>query len=268
MIKVIAIPGFVDNYFWLLTDGRYAAVVDPGDDGPVRKVLQSRSLQLGAILITHHHGDHIGGVAALLADRKVPVFGPRAELAQIPFIDHPLDEGDIVEVPGIGLQCQVLAVPGHTLGHIAYFAGAVADRNSNLLFCGDTLFVSGCGRLFEGTPAQMHESLSRLAALPEDTKVHCAHEYTLSNLAFAWAVEPDRAALTTEIDRVTALRARDEPSVPSTIGRERQFNPFLRVREAAVRASASAHAGAELCGDVSVFAALRHWKDTFRTPSP
>lgn len=267
MIEVTAIPAFVDNYFWLITDGHRAAIVDPGDAAPVRAALQQRGLQLDAILITHHHGDHIGGVTALLTDRKVPVFGPRAELAQIPFIDHPLDDGDRIEVPGIGLQCEVMAVPGHTLGHIAYFAAASA-RNSNLLFCGDTLFVAGCGRLFEGTPAQMHASLGRLAALPDDSKVFCAHEYTLSNLAFARAVEPDSAPLAAEFERVTVLRARNEASVPSTIGHERHFNPFLRVQEAAVRASATTQSGGELSEGSAVFAALRRWKDGFRAPSP
>ena len=264
MIEVNAIPGFVDNYFWLLSDGRHAAVVDPGDAGPVRAALQHQGLQLGAILITHHHGDHIGGVAALLADRKVPVYGPRAELAQIPFIDHPLDDGTRIEVPGVGLHCEVIAVPGHTLGHIAYFAAAAAGRNGNLLFCGDTLFVAGCGRLFEGTPGQMHASLARLAALPDDTQVFCAHEYTLSNLAFARAVEPHSATLAAEIERVRALRARNEPSVPSTIGQERRFNPFLRVQEASVRAAATAQSGSAPAGDAAVFAALRRWKDGFR----
>ena len=267
MTQVTAIPGFVDNYFWLLSTGRHAAVVDPGDAAPVLEQLRRLNLQLDAILITHHHGDHIGGVPALLADRRVPVFGPRAELAAIPFIDHSLDEGDAVDVPGVNLRCQVLSVPGHTLGHIAYFAPAVAGRNDNLLLCGDTLFASGCGRLFEGTPEQMHASLSRLAELPADTKVCCAHEYTLSNLAFACAVEPGRDSLKDEVERVQALRSQNLPSLPSSIGHERRFNPFLRAGDASVRAAAAVFSGAELADEVAVFAALRRWKDNFRAPS-
>jgi hydroxyacylglutathione hydrolase len=268
MIEVTAIPGFVDNYFWLASDGRHAAIVDPGDAEPVRAVLQQRGLQPSAILITHHHPDHIGGVVALLADCRVPVYGPRAELAQIPFIDHPLDDGMQIEVPGIGLHCEVLAVPGHTLGHIAYFAAASAGRNGNLLFCGDTLFVAGCGRLFEGTPEQMHASLGRLVALPDDTKVCCAHEYTLTNLAFARTLEPQSELLAAEFERVKALRAQSQPSVPSTIGQERRFNPFLRVQEPAIRAAAATQGDIAPTNDAAVFAALRRWKDGFSAPSP
>jgi hydroxyacylglutathione hydrolase len=267
MITVAAIPAFTDNYFWLLINGRHAAVVDPGDAGPVRAALEARNLQLDTILITHHHADHIGGVADLLSDRRVPVYGPRAELPKIPWIDYPLDDGDTVDLPELELHFDVLAVPGHTLGHIAYFSAAVPGKHGNLLFCGDTLFVAGCGRLFEGTPQQMHTSLSRLAALPPDTGVHCAHEYTLSNLAFASAVEPESRALAEEVARVKALRAAGQSSVPSTIGHERRFNPFLRGAEVPVRAAAEQAAGTALTAEVDVFAALRKWKDGFKPPA-
>jgi hydroxyacylglutathione hydrolase len=266
MITVDAIPAFVDNYFWLLVRGRKAAVVDPGDAEPVRQALRSLGLELSAILITHHHGDHIGGVQDLLRDRRVPVFGPRAEQKQIPFIDHPLGDGDRVALPELDVEFEILAVPGHTLGHIAYYAAA-RGTEPGVLFCGDTLFVAGCGRLFEGTAAQMHASLERLAALPADTRVYCAHEYTLANLAFARAVEPDRAELAQEIERVRELRGQQVPSVPSTIAREMRFNPFLRSTEPTVRASVEAHGETELDTATKVFAALRRWKDGFRPPA-
>jgi hydroxyacylglutathione hydrolase len=267
MIVVDAIPAFTDNYFWLLVRGTKAAVVDPGDAGPVRQTLQRRGLELSAILITHHHGDHIGGVPALLDRWKVPVFGPRAELGRIPAIDHALDDGDDIALPGLDAGFEVFAVPGHTRGHIAYYA-AGRDGEPGLLLCGDTLFAAGCGRLFEGTPQQMYASLCRLAALPPQTRVYCAHEYTLSNLAFAQAVEPDRDDLRQEIDRVRGLRAQQLPSLPSTIARELRFNPFLRSVETAVRRSAEKHEGGALDTPAQVFAALRRWKDGFRAPAP
>jgi hydroxyacylglutathione hydrolase len=249
------VPAFADNYLWLLADGGDAIAIDPGDAPPVLGALAAHGLALRAILVTHHHADHVGGVAALRARFDVPVHGPRAESARIAGLTALVGDGDTVEA--LGRRFQVLGVPGHTAGHIAFHAPGV-------LFCGDTLFASGCGRLFEGTPSQMHDSLARLAALPADTAVCCAHEYTLANLAFARAVEPDNADLAARTREVEALRAREVPSLPSTIGLERRVNPFLRCEEPPVIAAAERHTGRALGAPVEVFAELRRWKDGFR----
>lgn len=258
-LSVVPIPAFEDNYLWLMVRCRHAAIVDPGDAEAVQRELEARSLALEAILVTHHHGDHTGGVAALAARHGCPVFGPAAEAPRIPALTQALHEGDAVDLPGLGLRFEVWEMPGHTLGHIAYVA-------PGLLFCGDTLFAAGCGRLFEGTPAQMHASLSRLAALPPETPVYCTHEYTASNLAFARAVLPLDAAIAAETARVAAVRAGGAPSLPSSIGRERATNPFLRVDEPAVARAAASQAGAALHTPLAVFTALRRWKDGFRPP--
>ncbi|WP_028081408.1 hydroxyacylglutathione hydrolase [Solimonas soli] len=257
MTTVQPLPAFTDNYLWLVTQGDEVLVVDPGDAAVVQRHLEAQALRLRAILVTHHHPDHTGGIAALRARWDVPVYGPRAEAAKIGELSEALDGGDTIDV--LGARYAVLAVPGHTLGHIA-FHDAAAQR----LFCGDTLFSAGCGRLFEGTPAQMHASLQTLAALPDATAVHCTHEYTLSNLSFAAAVEPDNADLQARIEEAGRLRAAGRPTLPSTIGAEKRYNPFLRTRVAAVRAAAERQAGSALDGEVAVFAALRRWKDGFR----
>ena len=255
---MLTVPAFRDNYLWLIHDGRNAAVVDPGDAAPILAALQEHGLALTAILLTHHHADHIGGVPALLERFQVPVFGPRHD--GIAAVTVALGEGDRVDVPGLDLALRVLDVPGHTLGHIAY----VCDGAEPWLFCGDTLFAGGCGRLFEGSPEQMAASLGKLAALPEATRVFCAHEYTLSNLRFACAVEPGNAALRARVVADTATRERGQPTVPSTIGVERATNPFLRYREPEIAAQLRA-AGKLQGGEspVAVFAALREWKNTF-----
>jgi hydroxyacylglutathione hydrolase len=253
-LTVEPIPAFDDNYLWLLVRGRDAAVVDPGDASPVLARLQQRGLALRTILVTHHHGDHVGGVAALARSTGALVCGPRGE--SIPARDVALGGGERIEV--LGETFDVLDVPGHTLGHIAYHAPA-----PRLLFCGDTLFAAGCGRLFEGTPAQMTASLARLAGLPADTRVHCAHEYTLSNLRFALAVEPGSAALRERQRQCAARRERGEPTVPSTIADELATNPFLRCGEPAVRRAAEARAGRSLPTTEAVFALLREWKNVF-----
>lgn len=260
MIPVLtfdAIPAFADNYIWLLArDGR-AAVVDPGDAQPVLQTLAARELRLCAILVTHHHADHIGGLPELLRRFDVPVYGPAAEAPTIRRLTRTLRDGDRIELPELELGLRVIEVPGHTLGHIAY-------AGPDMVLCGDTLFSAGCGRLFEGTPQQMHRSLRRLAELGGETKVYCTHEYTLANLAFAHAVEPDNGEIAAYRDEVRTLRAQGCPSLPSSIARELAVNPFLRCGQPAVADAARRH-GAESGEPVAVFAALRRWKDGFRT---
>ena len=258
-LEVSGIPAFADNYIWLIRglgqDPDRVAVVDPGDAAPVLAALAAQNLTLAGILATHHHADHVGGIPELLRHYAVPVYGPAAE--SIPGRTHAVDHGARATLPELGLEFSVLDVGGHTSGHIAYFGhGAV--------FCGDTLFSGGCGRLFEGTPSQMLASLERLAALPGATRVYCGHEYTAANLKFATAVEPENPSLRDYVAKVTALRARQEPTIPSTIGLEVRINPFLRTRVAAVRAAARAHAGRALADDADAFAVVREWKNGFR----
>jgi len=260
-MKLIALPAFTDNYVWMLHDGVHAIVVDPGEATPVLRALDEQGLQLRAIVVTHHHADHVGGVDALrhrLPDGSGPVYGPGAERIPRPYAA--LAGGDAVEL--LGTRFDVIDVPGHTAGHIAYVGRPAGE--APILFCGDTLFSGGCGRLFEGSPAQMHDSLSRLAALPGDTRVCCAHEYTLSNLKFARAVEPGNAAVRDYVAECEALRARGIPTLPSSVARERAVNPFLRVDEPQVRASAHAHDATGRDDPVGVFATLRQWKNEFR----
>ena len=251
MFEILLIPAFKDNYIWLLVrDGR-AAVVDPGDAAPVMERLDALQLRLETILITHHHADHQGGVAELVERWHPRVFGPAEE--SITGCTDPLSGGETIDV--LGERVAVLPVDGHTLGHIAYYVpGAV--------FCGDTLFGAGCGRLFEGTPAQMCASLGRLAALPDDTLVYCAHEYTEANLRFALAVEPDNAAVRERAERVAALRVKGLSSVPSTLREEKATNPFLRCGEPAVIAAGLAHAAVD-AEKVAIFAAIRGWRNSF-----
>jgi hydroxyacylglutathione hydrolase len=253
----IALPAFTDNYIWMLHDGREAVVVDPGDAAPVIAALDELQLALAAILVTHHHADHVGGVDALRPRLQGPVYGPKREHIPTPFV--PLTDGDAVSV--LGLRFDVIDVPGHTAGHIAYFHDAAGE--APLLFCGDTLFSGGCGRLFEGTPEQMHHSLSRLAALPGGTRVFCTHEYTLSNLKFARAVEPHNDDLAAYTAWCESQRAQGLPTLPSTIAQELRINPFLRCGLPAVAQTARLH-GAAADDPTPVFAALRRWKNEFR----
>ncbi|MHC6226466.1 hydroxyacylglutathione hydrolase [Pseudomonas sp. X10] len=259
MIQIDALPAFSDNYIWLLQDTakRRCAVVDPGDAGPVLAWLQANpGWALEDILVTHHHHDHVGGVEALKRATGARVCGPANE--RIPARDLALDDGQQVSV--LGLVFQVLAVPGHTLGHIAYYT---AQTPTPLLFCGDTLFAAGCGRLFEGTPEQMHHSLERLAALPAATLVYCTHEYTLSNLRFACAVEPNNPYIAQRFADVTQLRAEDRITLPSTLSLEKLTNPFLRTTETSVKQKADERKGHSSSSPSAVFAALRSWKDSF-----
>lgn len=257
MIQIDALPAFNDNYIWLLQDARSkrCAVVDPGDAAPVMAWLEARpDWTLSDILITHHHFDHVGGVETLKKATGVRVAGPAGE--KIPARDLDLNDNDEIDV--LGLRFQVMAVPGHTLGHIAYY-----HAGQDLLFCGDTLFAGGCGRLFEGTPQQMHQSLSRLAALPARTLVYCTHEYTLSNLRFAHAVEPDNARLNERLAEVTRWRDEGRISLPSNIELELATNPFLRVGEPSVLAATNGRDDRQSSEPSAVFASLRAWKDKF-----
>jgi hydroxyacylglutathione hydrolase len=257
MIKIDALPAFTDNYIWLLqdTEQRRCAVVDPGDAAPVEAWLEAnRDWQLSDILITHHHFDHVGGVDRLKVATGARVIAPANEM--IPRRDLALFDGDQVEV--LGYCFDIVEIPGHTLGHIAYI-----QPEQHWLFCGDTLFAGGCGRLFEGTAEQMHRSLSRLAALPEQTKVFCAHEYTLSNLRFAAAVEPENPEIRQRLEQVSRWRETGKISLPSSIALERATNPFLRSAQLSVRAKIDEREGPANRSSVQVFTALRTWKDHF-----
>ncbi|MDG2174877.1 MAG: hydroxyacylglutathione hydrolase [Gammaproteobacteria bacterium] len=259
MLEVTPIKAFNDNYLWLFRqpESRDCGIVDPGDAEPVLRHLQDNGLNLAVILITHHHADHTGGIQRLIQDYDVPVYGPAS--ANIPAVTHTLSEGDSIEV--LGESFRVYEIPGHTLDHIAYYADSTEDEP--VLFCGDTLFAAGCGRVFEGTHSMMHASLQKLAELAPASKVYCAHEYTLANLAFAKAVSPDNATLADRIRREQTKRDQDIPTVPTSIGVELSTNPFLRCSEEEIVAAASRQIGRMIKEPVEVFAAIRGWKDTF-----
>jgi hydroxyacylglutathione hydrolase len=252
MLEIVPLPALRDNYIWTLRDERHAAVVDPGEARPVKEYLAREKLTLAAILATHHHPDHVGGIAELVRSRQVPVFGPRHE--PIPSMTHPVSEGDTARIAELGATFSVLDIPGHTRAHVAYYG-------LGSIFCGDTLFACGCGRLFEGTAQQMVASLGKLAALPDDTKVYCGHEYTLANIQFARTVDPDNRALAAREERARRLREAGRPTLPSTLGEERATNPFLRCTERAVVESANKYLGARIADPVRVFAAIREWKN-------
>ncbi len=254
-LTLTPLPAFTDNYIWLLTDAAgNAAVVDPGDAAPAQQAIESRGLKLGSVLVTHHHPDHMGGATELARRHGCPVFGPAREAADA--VTAPLSEGQEAVLPGLGLRLRVLDIPGHTAGHIAF-------TGHGILFCGDTLFSAGCGRLFEGTPAQMYDSLARLAALPASTRVCCGHEYTLANLRFAAALEPDNRIIRDHAQVCTARRGRGEATLPSTLELEKQVNPFLRCESPAIRQAAAHHAGRDIRDAIDTFAVIREWKDGF-----
>ncbi len=261
MLQIDPVKAFNDNYLWVFHQqgGRTACVVEPGDAQPVLDYLAANNLTLGAILVTHHHADHIGGINNLLIHYKVPVYGPAS--AKIPQITHSVKESDQLTVMGVVFK--VLEVPGHTLEHIAYYAPASANTNAAMLFCGDTLFAAGCGRMFEGTPPMMYGSLQKLASLPPETLVFCTHEYTLSNLNFAKAVMPDNTKLEKRVHDEKGKRDQDMPTLPSSIELELQTNPFLRCADPLVITSAMTHAKAEQKDPATIFGILRHWKDSF-----
>jgi len=255
MIDIQVIPAFDDNYIWLLRREGHpgCAVVDPGDEDPVIERLREEGLRLDTILITHKHGDHVGGIRGLKAVwSDAVVYGPAGE--PIRTLERRLSGGDRVDLDGLGIGFDVLDVPGHTEGHIAYFG-------EGALFCGDTLFAGGCGRVFSGTHEQLSDSLIRIGHLPSETRAYCAHEYTLANLGFAAWVEPDSEALQARTRRDSQLRERAEPTVPSTIADELATNPFMRTDQADVIAAANRWAGRKLSDRAAVFRALRTWKD-------
>ena len=260
-MRLIPLPAFSDNYLWLWQQDTQAVVVDPGDATPVFEALARENLTLAAILVTHHHADHVGGVAQLHQATGAVVYGPSREEVPAPF--SPVMSGDVLDV--LGQTVQVMDVPGHTAGHVAYFLPQA--QPAPVLFCGDTLFSGGCGRIFEGTPAQMLASLDALSALPSDTQVCCAHEYTLSNLRFALAVEPDNTDLQAYTLLCQQRRAQGQPTLPAQLGSELRINPFLRARHPVVRQAVTRHAQLspkESNDDVAVFAALRQWKNDFK----
>jgi hydroxyacylglutathione hydrolase len=258
MLDVRPIPAFRDNYIWMIhgiDSPQGVAVVDPGDAEPVLAKLAAGALKLEAILATHHHADHVGGIAELVAATGAGVFGPARE--RLPIACERLAAGGRARIAALGLEFSVLDVPGHTAGHIALTGHGV-------LFSGDTLFSAGCGRLFEGTAGQMLASLDALAELPDETRVFCGHEYTEANLKFALAADPGNSAIMDYVKRAATLRGEGRPTLPSTIGLEKRVNPFLRIRHENVKSSAERHAGRMLPTPAAVFAEIRSWKDTFR----
>lgn len=258
--QLIPLPAFTDNYIWMLCKNGRAVVVDPGVSAPVEQALEQHGLTLDSILLTHHHHDHVGGVLALQQRTGAAVYGPASET--LPACDHRLREGDTVQLPAVDLQLKVFDVPGHTAGHIAYYGQL--DTGKPLVFCGDTLFAGGCGRLFEGTADQMVDSLGKLGALPPNTLVCCAHEYTLANLRWALQVEPDNTVLQQRWEVASQQRSNGQPTLPSTIQAELDTNPFLRASQASVAKAASNYAAALLDSEVDVFASLREWKNNFK----
>lgn len=258
MITITPVPAFEDNYLWVLHNHQYAIVVDPGDANAVTQYLQAHQLQLAGILVTHHHADHTGGVAQLKQRYNCSVWGPKND--PVNHLDYSCGHGDVVEIESLKLQFEVLAVSGHTKGHIAYFLPK-SEANANALFCGDTLFSAGCGRLFEGTAEQMWDSMQKITQLPSDTQVFPAHEYTLSNLDFAQKVEPQNQAITEHIQKVKKLRAQGQPSLPSNLALEMSINPFIRVTQPTVIQAAQRRQAEALSSPAEVFAVIRRWKD-------
>lgn len=255
----IPIPALTDNYIWALRRGDQALLVDPGEAQPALQWLAAHGLQLAAILLTHHHADHVGGVKDILDQHPAPVWGPAKE--RLPVCDIRVKQDDVVHIPSMNLRLKVLDIPGHTAGHVAYYGENEVQQG--FVFCGDTLFAGGCGRLFEGTPTQMLESLDKLAALPTHTLICCAHEYTQSNLRWALEVDSGNLPLQQRWQDTCILRDQEQATVPSTLETELATNPFLRTRQATIMQAAEHYAGHPLNDAVEVFAQLREWKNTF-----
>ena len=257
-MNLLPLPAFSDNYIWLLHNGKQALVVDPGDAAPVQVALQTLGLQLQAILVTHHHADHTGGVNALREATGALVYGPAYENLPEPVVR--VDASTQLQL--LGLTWRILDVPGHTAGHIAWYCEPAGE--APILFCGDTLFSGGCGRLFEGTPEQMYASLQKIAQLPINTRIACAHEYTLSNLKFAQTVEPSNQALLQYRSHCEALRLQQRPTLPSSLAQELAINPFLRCDVKQIMQSAlSFRPNTQTQNPASVLATLREWKNAF-----
>lgn len=254
-LTIHPVPALKDNYVWTITDAsQHALIVDPGDAAPVRAFLQQNKLRLMGILITHHHWDHTNGVLELKNEFDVPVFGPANE--KIAGLTMPVHEHSEIKIDGFPLTLQIIAIPGHTLGHIAFYS-------LGMVFCGDTLFAAGCGRIFEGTAAQMFASLQKIAILPEETKIYCAHEYTLNNLHFAEIVEPGNNRIAERIKIVSELRQKNLPSLPAVLRDEKETNPFLRCHSQELIRNVEKYAGHVLNHSLEVFTWLRKWKDEF-----
>jgi len=257
-MKLVALPAFTDNYLWLWHNDQKAIVVDPGQAGPVLEALTRLNLSLEAILVTHHHKDHIGGIPELQQKTNALVFGPQHSAMPLPF--QALSDQDHIQL--LDQTLQVLHVPGHTASHLAYLTSRPSSQEDQILFCGDTLFSGGCGRLFEGTPEQMLNSLVKFKSLKDETLVCCAHEYTLSNLKFALHIEPQNTRLLSYNSHCNMLREQHLPTLPSSIGLEKEINPFLRAHLPSVQQSAQ-HFDPKAVDELGCFAALREWKNTF-----
>ena len=254
MLEIIPLPALKDNYIWLLKNEGHVAIIDPSEAGPVLNKLNSNKLTPVAILITHHHWDHVGGIGEITQKHDIPVYTPKTE--SVEGSTHPVGEGDVVSMPQLGLELNILDVPGHTAGAVAYYT-------DDFVFSGDTLFTAGCGRLFEGTPPQMYNSLNKFKGLADSTLLYCGHEYTLANLQFAQAVEPDNKMIQERLTQTKIARERNEPTVPASMALEKETNPFLRCENAGVIESASNYVNQSLTVPAEVFAAIRNWKNNF-----
>lgn len=254
MPRIVPLSALRDNYIWLVCEGAACLVVDPGEAAPVEDYLARHALELKGILLTHRHADHQAGVQQLLEQHDVGVFGPLS--AFMPHVSHPLQGGEMLSFSGFSDVFEVLSTPGHTEEHLAFI-------HAGHLFCGDTLFAGGCGRLLGGTASGLHASLQKLARLPVDTRICCAHEYTLSNLRFAACVEEDNLLIQARISRCVSLREEGRPTLPSLLGEELLTNPFLRCDQSSVRTRVETHVGHALSDPLAVFTALRKWKDDF-----